>query len=136
MMATFQDDVLLTAFFLNNPTGTGRSNYIHSTYYVAHQTTKWCFDSSLPSSFPHMPMGLCMYVQYVFSRLYRTVSKVILSCSLVTASSCVFSPWSPGDSSSASQRVRLARQVGSQSRSSSACDLTRSERVWRNMWNA
>ena len=37
--------MLLTAFFLNNLTGIGRSNYIHSTY-VAHQTAKWCFDSS------------------------------------------------------------------------------------------
>ena len=45
MMATFQGDVLLTAFFLNNLTGTGRINYIHSTY-VAHQTAKWCFDYS------------------------------------------------------------------------------------------
>ena len=34
-------------FFKNNLTGTGRSNYIHSTY-VAHQTAKWCFDSSWP----------------------------------------------------------------------------------------
>ena len=47
MMATFQGDVLLTAFFLNNLTGTGRINYIHSTY-GAHQTAKRCFDSSLP----------------------------------------------------------------------------------------
>ena len=45
MMATFQGDVLLTAVFFNNLTGTGRINYIHSTY-VAHQTAKWCFDSS------------------------------------------------------------------------------------------
>ena len=45
MMATFQGDVLLTAFLLNNLTGAGRSNYIHSTY-VARQTAKWCFDSS------------------------------------------------------------------------------------------
>ena len=49
MIATFQGDVLLTAFFLNNLTGTGRSDYIHSTY-VAHQTAKWCFDSSQPLS--------------------------------------------------------------------------------------
>ena len=27
MMATFQGDVLLTAFFFNNLTGTGRINY-------------------------------------------------------------------------------------------------------------
>ena len=47
MMATFQDDVLLTGFFFNNLTSIGRSNYIHSTY-VAHQTAKWCFDSSKP----------------------------------------------------------------------------------------
>ena len=39
MMATFQGDVLLTAFFFNNLTGKGRSNYIHSTY-VAYQTAK------------------------------------------------------------------------------------------------
>ena len=39
MMATFQGDVLLTAFFLNNLTDTGRINYIHSTY-VAHQTAR------------------------------------------------------------------------------------------------
>ena len=45
MMATFQDDVLLTAFFFNNLTGTGRINYIHPTY-LAHQTAEWCFDSS------------------------------------------------------------------------------------------
>ena len=45
MMATLQGDVLLTAFFLNNLNGTGRSNYIHSTN-VAHQTAKWCFDST------------------------------------------------------------------------------------------
>ena len=32
MMATFQGDVLLTVCFLNNLTGTGRWNYIHSTY--------------------------------------------------------------------------------------------------------
>ena len=32
MMATFQGNVLLTAFFFNNLTGTGRINYIHSTY--------------------------------------------------------------------------------------------------------
>ena len=44
MMATFQGDVLVTAFFLNNLTGIGRSNYIHSTY-VAHQTANRCFDS-------------------------------------------------------------------------------------------
>ena len=41
----FSMDVLLTAFFLNNLTSTGQSNYIHSTY-VAHQTAKRCFDSS------------------------------------------------------------------------------------------
>ena len=45
MIAKFRDDVLLNAFFLNNLTGTGRSNYIHSTY-VAHETAKWYFDSS------------------------------------------------------------------------------------------
>ena len=39
MLATFQGDVLLTAFFLNNLTGTGRINYIHSTY-VAYQTAE------------------------------------------------------------------------------------------------
>ena len=38
-MATFQGDVLLTAFFLNNLTGTGRINYINSTY-VAHETAE------------------------------------------------------------------------------------------------
>ena len=37
--------VQLTVCFLNNLTGTGRCNYIH-TIYVAHQTAKRCFDSS------------------------------------------------------------------------------------------
>ena len=36
MMATFQCDILLTAFFFNNLTGTGRCNYIHSTYVAQH----------------------------------------------------------------------------------------------------
>ena len=37
--------------FLNNLTGTGRINYIHSTY-VAHQTENRCFDSSSPLKIP------------------------------------------------------------------------------------
>ena len=37
MTATFQRDVHLAACFKNNPTGTGRCNYIHSTH-VAHQS--------------------------------------------------------------------------------------------------
>ena len=34
MMATFQGDVQLTPFFVNNLTGTGLGNYIHSTHVV------------------------------------------------------------------------------------------------------
>ena len=45
MMATFQGDVLLTAFFFNNLTGRGRINYIHSTYGSFHvnSTNFWMF---------------------------------------------------------------------------------------------
>ena len=46
MMAAFQGDVQLTACLKNDLTDTGRSNYIHSAYYAAYQTAKWCFDSS------------------------------------------------------------------------------------------
>ena len=47
MMATFQSDEHLTACFKNNLTGTFRCNNINSiSTNVAHQTEKWCFDSS------------------------------------------------------------------------------------------
>ena len=48
---------ILTAFFFNNLTGTGRSDYIHSTY-VAHQTAEWCFDSSYPLSISQLGVSL------------------------------------------------------------------------------